>query len=245
MNKLYFILIALVVLQASQAIDLTEALNVNLRGQLKAYETFLSTLNNEHQHKDDLKKLIQLTEDALKLNDFEEKEKAITSMPTHFSQEFNEWISKKLEEAQLDGDIENAMAFYNSLLTEHNSYEDDIKKTLSILEEIHRVADLKDKVERFINLSKDFSESFDKFLKESALPNVNTRLQKTIEFFANVLKDESVPFKKEILELKAKCEEALSSDKSLEDKQKALHEVTYTDNQELNDFLQKKNLEYD
>ncbi|KAI9577975.1 uncharacterized protein LOC119641076 [Glossina fuscipes] len=244
MNKLYFILIAIVVLQGSQAIDLIGALNVNLRGQLEAYERFLSTLN-EHQHKDDLKKLIQLTEDALKLNDFEEKEKAITSMPTHFNQEFNEWISKKLEEAQVDGDIENAMAFYNSLLTEHNSYEDDIKKTLSILEEIHRVADLKDKVERFINLSKDFSDSFDKFLKESSLPNVNTRLQKTIEFFANVLKDESVPFKKEILELKAKCEKALNSDKSLEDKQKVLHEVTYTDNQELNDFLQKKNLEYD
>uniref|UniRef100_A0A1A9W6U8 Uncharacterized protein n=1 Tax=Glossina brevipalpis TaxID=37001 RepID=A0A1A9W6U8_9MUSC len=147
-------------------------------------------------------------------------------MPTNFTQEFNEWISQKLEDAQVNSDIEDAMAFYNSLLGENNSFEEEIKKTVSKLDEIHRMTDLKNKVERFVNLSKDFSENFDKFLKQNALPNVNTRLQKTIEFFDNLLKDKDVPFKKEIMEMKVKCEEALSPDKSLEDKQKVLHEVS-------------------
>ena len=198
----------------------------------------------ESKFVDELKKLIELTENALKLESADEKNKLISSAPSQFSEDFNKWIGAKLEEAQVNDDIHEAIEFYNSLLTSNTAFADEIKKTISTLDNILKESDLQQKEEKFLNLNKGFSAGFTKFLKENALPNVNHQLQKSSEFFENLLQDKDIKFASEIEALKKKTDAALGSDVSIDDKNKVLHEVSYTDNEELNDFLQKKNIEY-
>lgn len=218
-------------------------MNVNIREQLNLYGKFQKEADAA-KYADDLKKLVSLTEQALKTEGADEKNKLITSAPSHFGDEFNKWISAKLEEAQVNDDIHDAIEFYNSLLSHHPEFDAEIKKTLSTLENLLKESDLKQKEEKFLALEKNFSPEFQKFLKEHALPMVNKQLQSTADFFENLLHDKDIKFAKEIEALKNKTQAALDSKLSVDEKNKVLQEVTYTDNQELNEFLQKKNIEY-
>ncbi|KAM7352774.1 uncharacterized protein ACRADG_005158 [Cochliomyia hominivorax] len=229
--------------QIATARDLAEALNVNIREQLSLYGKFQKEADSA-KYAEDLKKLITLTEEALRTENADEKNKLITSAPSHFNEEFNTWISGKLEEAQVNDDIHDAIEFYNSLLSDHSEFDAEIKKTLSTLENFLKETNLKQKEEKFLTLEKDFSPEFHKFLKENALPMVNKRLQKTSDFFENLLLDKEIKFAKEIEALKKKTDAALDAKVSIDEKNKVLHEVTFTDNQELNEFLHKKNIEY-
>ncbi|XP_065357465.1 uncharacterized protein LOC135951705 [Calliphora vicina] len=245
MVKLWILTVLAVVAcaQIANARDVAEALNVNIREQLSLYAKFQKEADSA-KYTDELKKLVTLTEEALKIESADEKNKIITTAPSHFSAEFNTWIGAKLEEAQVHDDIHDAIEFYNSLLTTHAEHEAEIKKTISTLENLLKESDLKQKEEKFLDLEKSFSPEFQKFLKENALPTVNRQLQKTAEFFENLLHDKDIKFAKEIEALKLKTEAALESNVSIDDKNKVLQEVTYSSNEDLNEFLQKKNIEY-
>lgn len=223
--------------------DLAEALNVNIREQLNLYEKF-SKESDSASNLVDLKKLITLTEAALKSESAEEKQKLINEAHTNFSTEFNTWIGLKLEEAQVNDDIQDAIEFYSSLLTAKAEHEADIKQTLATLENLLKETDLKLKEEKFLGLTKTFTPEFEKFLKENALPSVNRQLHKSAEFFENLLGDKDIKYAKEIEALKVKTLAALESDVSIDEKNKVLQDITYTDNQDLNEYLQKKYVEY-
>lgn len=218
-------------------------MNNNIRQQLRLYDEFQKQAEAA-KFGAELKQLVELTEGALKLGSADEKSKVLTSIPSHFSEDFNKWVSMKLEEAEVNDDIHDAIEFYNSLLTANTVHGDEIKKTISTLENLLKESNLKEKENKFLNLNNEFSADFSKFLKENALPKVNQQLQKTSEFFENLLHDKDVKFATEIAALKQKTDAALSSDVSIDDKNKVLQEVTYTPNEELNDFLQMKNIEY-
>lgn len=225
------------------AVDVAEALNVNIREQLKLYSKWEAEPASAN-YLSDLKKLIGLTEGALKTAGADEKQTIINNIHSNFSPEFNTWIGAKFEDAQVNSDISDAIFYYNSLLAEKSNFEADLKKTVATLEGLLVESNLKKKEEEFLGLTKTFSPEFEKYLKDTALPGVNAQLQKTVTFFGKVLEESDVKFAKEIKELKAKTEAALADSVSVDDKNKVLQEVTVTGNQDLNEYLQKKNIEY-
>lgn len=224
------------------AADLGEALNINIREQLRLYDIFAKK-PEAAKFADDLKKLVQITEGALKTESVEEKENTINNIDKNFSDEFNKWIGAELEHAQVNEDIHGAIQFYSSLMNKPTPHEDEIKKTLATLENLLKEADLKKKETEFLALTKGFSPEFEAFLKESSLPVVNETLKKTVEFFTTLLAQNEGKFDKEVAALKAKTVAALADSVSVDEKNKVLTEVSETPNKELNDYLAKKNIE--
>lgn len=225
--------------QLSQARDIAEALNQNIREQLKGYEAFQK--QDDGSHKADLDKLVELTEAALKVNSVDEKQALIKAIPTHFSAEFNQYIATKLEEFQVNDDITDAIQFYNSLI-ENAQFVEEIKTTIATLENLLKETDLKVKEEKFLTLNKGFSAEFVDFLKNNNLPKVNQELQNIAEFFETLLVEDDIKFATEIKALKEQAEVGLAA-KTVDEKQKILYDVTNPANAELFEFLQMKFIE--
>ncbi|XP_013097321.1 uncharacterized protein LOC106080487 [Stomoxys calcitrans] len=228
--------------QVSLAADLGEALNMNIREQLRLYDIFAKD-PEAAKYSEDLKKLIQITEGALKTESVQEKEQTINTIDKNFNEEFNKWVGAKLEHAQVNDDIHAAITFYSGLLQKATPHEEEIKKTLSTLENLLKETNLKEKEDKFLGLTKTFSPEFEKFLKESSLPEVNQTLKKTAAFFATLLEQKEGKYEKEIADLKAKTEAALADSVSIDEKNKVLSEVSLTADKDLNDYLAKKNIE--
>ena len=219
---------------------MAEALNGNIREQLKGYQQFLTEA--DATHKADLEKLIEKTEAALKLADFEEKQKTINELPQSFTPEFNTWINTKLEEFQVNDDIHEAIEFYASLNAGSSDYKAETEKTIATLENLLKETDLQKKETDFTALNAGFSPEFNKFLMENALPKINRELKKTAEFFEDLLVEKNGKYETEIKALKAQAEAALG-DISVDDKQKALFEVTNPKDKALFEYLQTKFIE--
>lgn len=228
------------IIKLAQARDLAEAINVNIREQLKGYQKFVNEDNGSH--KADLEKLIEKTEAALKLTGAEEKQKILNELPQQFSAEFNEFITAKLAEEQINETIQEASEFYASLLAGHSEFKDEIEKTVSTLENLLKETDVKKKEDGFAQLNNAFTPEFSKFLQENSLPMVNRQLKNTVEFFEDLLVEKGTPFDSEIKALKTQAEAALGNI-SVEEKQKVLYEVTNPQNKELFEYLQKKFIE--
>ncbi|TMW43060.1 hypothetical protein DOY81_011858 [Sarcophaga bullata] len=97
MAKLWILTVLAVVacVQLASARDVAEALNVNIRQQLNLYDKFQKESDGA-KFVDELKKLIELTENALKLESVEKKNKIISTAPLQFSEDFNKWIGAKI-----------------------------------------------------------------------------------------------------------------------------------------------------
>uniref|UniRef100_T1PG67 Uncharacterized protein n=1 Tax=Musca domestica TaxID=7370 RepID=T1PG67_MUSDO len=215
---------------------------MNIRESLRLYDVFAKHADAA-PYADDLKKLVQITEGALKSESVEEKENTINNIHKNFSEEFNKWIGLKLEHAEVNEDIHGAITFYSSLLNQQTPHEAEIKKTIATLENMLKDTDLKKKEMDFLGLTKTFSPEFDAYLKQSSLPVLNESLQKTAQFFQALLELKEGKFDKEVTELKAMVEAALADSVSVEEKNRVLGEVTDTSNQQLNEYLAKKNIE--
>jgi len=222
-----------------EAADLAEALNHNIREQLKGYENFLA--EDDGTHKDDLTKLIELTESALVIADADEKNAIIKGIPEKFSAEFNKYISTKLEEFHVNDNIKESIQFYKSL-SKNAEHKAEVEQTIAKLEEILKNTDLKQKEEQFFGLDKAFTPEFQQFLRDNALPAVNRSLQKTEEFLETLLREPDVQFVTEITGLIEQTRAALG-DITIEEKQTALQKVTNPQPQELFEYLQKKFIE--
>jgi len=242
MTKLWIIGVFCVIalMQLTQARDLAEALDNDIREYLKGYQKFLN--EDDGTHKEDLTKLIEITETALKADGVDAKQAILKSLNDNFKPEFNKYIAEKLEEFQVNDDIQNSIEFYQSLLKTKTEFKDEIEKTIATLHDLLKEADLKKKEEGFLNFNKEFTPEFMKFLNENALPTVNRDLQKTAEFFENLLIEKDTKYATEIQELKTKAEAALG-DVSIEEKQAALYQVTNPKDHELYEYLQKKFIE--
>lgn len=221
--------------------DPAEALNNHIRGQLQQYEKYLS--QDDGAHKEDLKKLISINESALKAENYEEKQKIVSGVPDQFSAEFGAYIQGKLQEDQIAQDIVAAIAFYKGL-PNSDAHKADIEKAVAELEGLQKQADFEAKKNGFINLEKSFSPEFVAFLKQDSLPKVNHDLQSAVDFFNKVQASKEDQFASEIQALKAKAEGALADSVSIEDKQKALYDITNPNNPPLTEFLQKKFVEH-
>ncbi|XP_075149644.1 uncharacterized protein LOC142223676 [Haematobia irritans] len=228
--------------QVSLALDLGEALNMNIRDQLRLYDTFAKD-PDAAKYSEDLKKLIEITEGALKTESVEEKEKILNTIDKNFNEEFNKWIGTNLEHAQVDEDIRDAIGFYKGLLPQAAAHADEVKKTITTLENLLQDSNLKEKEDKFLGLTKTFSPEFDAFLKENSLPAITEALKRTSEFFTNVLALKEGKFEKEIEELKAMTVAAMAESVGVEEKNRILNDVTQTPNKELNEYLAKKNIE--
>ncbi|XP_073823580.1 uncharacterized protein [Musca autumnalis] len=244
MNKLLILTVFAFagLVQLSRAANLGEALNNNIRVQLRLYDIFAKDADAA-KYADDLKKLVQITEGALKTESVEEKETTINNIHTNFSEEFNQWIATKLEHAEVNDDIYGAITFYSSLLQQHTPHEAEIKKTIATLENLLKETDLKKKETEFVGLTKTFSPEFEAYLKQSSLPVIQDTLQKTLTFFQTVLDQQEGKFEKEIMALKAKVVAAMADSVSVEEKNRVLSDVSDTSNKELNEYLARKNIE--
>lgn len=221
--------------------DPAEALNNHIRGQLQQYEKYLS--QDDGAHKEDLQKLISLYESALKVENYEEKQKIVKSVTEQFSAEFGAYVQGKLQEDQVSQDIVAAIAFYKGL-PNSDAYKADIEKAVAELEGLQKETDFEAKKNGFVNLEKTFSAEFITFLKEDSLPKVNHDLQSAVDFFNKVQASKLEEFASEIETLKAKAEAALADSVSIEEKQKTLFEITNPNNPSLTEFLQKKFVEH-
>jgi hypothetical protein len=225
--------------QLTVAKDLAEALNNNLREQLKGYETFLS--QDDGTHKADLEKLIKLTESALKADTYEAKQALVKDLPAQFSAEFNQYVSTKLQEFQVNDDIADDIQFYNTLL-ENAKLHDELKKTIVTLENLLKETDLKVKVEKFAALNQSFSPALVDFLKSNSLPKVNHELQNMVEFFDALLVEDNIKYAAEIKALKVQAEAGLAAS-NVDEKQKILYAITNPSDPALFEFLQTKFIE--
>lgn len=213
-----------------------EGLNNHIRNQLHKFENFLAA--DDGSHKDELKNLITIYESALKTENFDEKQQTVKTVPSKFSPEFGEFVQTKLQDAQLTEDITNAIAFYKNL--KGDEFKADIEKVVADLDGFLKLTDVEAKKNGFLNIEKTFRPEFVNFLKKDSVPKINHDLQSAVEFFTKVLADSDVQFATEIKALKAQAEAALADGVSVEDKQKALYEITNPGNPPLTDFLQKK-----
>jgi hypothetical protein len=238
-----FFLLGLVCLAACMQItlarDVLEALNNNIRDQLQGYEKFL--VEETGPYKPDLQKLINIMETALKSEKLEEKQAILKNLQSNFSPEFNQYVSYKLENYQVNDDIRDAIEFYQALLN-NEKFKSDVEQTIATLQSILKESDLKVKEDRFMNLNKGFSPEFSRFLHDNALPQVNRELQNISQFFENLLVDDNIKFATEIRQLKQQADEGLAAN-TVDEKQKILYEVTNPKNAELYEFLQTKFIE--
>lgn len=228
-------------LKCVRSADPAEALNIHIRGQLQQYEKYLS--QDDGAHKEDLQKLISIYESALKVESYEEKQKIVNGVTEQFSADFGAYIQGKLQEDQIAQDIAAAIAFYKGL-PNSDAHKADIEKAVAELEGLQKEANFETKKNGFINLEKTFSPEFVAFLKNDSLPKVNHDLQSAVDFFSKVQASGEDQFVSEIQALKAKAEGALADSVSIEDKQKALYEITNPNNPPLTEFLQKKFVEH-
>ncbi|XP_005175593.1 uncharacterized protein LOC101891787 [Musca domestica] len=245
MAKLFILSVVATValVQVCSAVHLGEALNNNIRQHLSLYDSFAKS-PDAVKFSGDLKKLMEITEGALKIENVDEKENTINNLHTHFSADFNSWIALKLEEAEVNEDIQGAITFYSQLLKQKSSHEAEIKKTITTLETLLKENDLQKKEKEYLGLSNNFSPEFAAYLKTSSLPVINDTLQKTIKFFDSVLAQKEGKFVKEITELKAMVEGVLGESASIEEKNRVLGEVTSANNnKELHAYLTKKHIE--
>jgi len=216
-----------------------EGLNNHIRDQLQKYEKFLAA--DDGSHKEELKNLITIYESALKTENFDEKQQIVKEVPSKFSPEFGAFVQSKLQDAQLTEDITAAIAFYKNL--KGDEYKADIGKVVAELDGFLKLTDFEAKKDGFLNIEKTFRPEFVSFLKKDSLPKIHHDLQSAVEFFTKVLADSDVQFATEIKALKAQAEAALAEGVSVEDKQKALYEITNPGNPPLTEFLQKKFIE--
>ncbi|XP_068150727.1 uncharacterized protein [Drosophila tropicalis] len=233
-------MLLLALVQWAYAGNPDEALNNHIREQIQGFETILA--KDDGSHKVDLEKLIKLYESALRQDNYDEKQAIIKGVPQQFSSEFEAFIQLKLQEYQVNEDIVAAVEFYKTLLKK-NEYKDEIEKTLATLEALQKEPEVEKRKAGLSNLDKSFSPEFLNFLKQDALPKLNHDIQSAVDFFDNLLKEANVQFVDDIKALKAQAEHALGADVSIDDKQKALNEVTNPPNQELTQYLQKKFIE--
>ncbi|XP_062128128.1 uncharacterized protein LOC133840356 [Drosophila sulfurigaster albostrigata] len=238
MSKLFQIcLLSLaLVVQCVLSEEPVEGLNNHIRDQLQKYEKFVAA--DDGSHKEDLQKLIGIYESALKTENFDEKQKLIQEVPQQFSPEFGTFVQSKLQNAQLTDDINAAISFYKNL--KGDEHKADADKAVAELEGFLQLTDFEAKKNGFLNIEKTFSPEFVSFLKKDSLPKINHDLKSAVEFFTKVLADPEVQFGSEIKALKAQAEAAIPDEVSIEDKQKALYEITNPGNPPLTEFLQKK-----
>lgn len=236
-----YLTLGILSLKCVRSEDPAEALNNHIRGQLQQYENYLS--QDDGSHKEDLKKLISIYESALKADNYEEKQKIVKGVTEQFSAEFGAFVQGKLQADQVAQDIVAAIAFYKGL-PNSDAHKADIEKAVAELEGLQKQTDFEAKKNGFLNLEKSFSPEFIAFLKEDSLPKVNHDLQSAVDFFNKVQASNQQEFASEIQALKAKAEAALAESVSIEDKQKALFEITNPNNPPLTEFLQKKFVEH-
>ncbi|XP_033150397.1 uncharacterized protein LOC117134944 [Drosophila busckii] len=240
MTKLVLIcLLSLALVQCALSENPAEALNQHIRVQLQEYEKFLA--NDDGSHKEELQKLIKIYESALKTEDFAEKETIVKGVTAQFSAEFGAFVQLQLQMDQLAEDIKSAIGFYKTI---DASFKADADKAIADLQAMEQMTDFEAKKNAFLNLQTTFRPEFVEFLKKDSLPKIMLDLQNSIQFFETLLAaDANIKFASEIAALKAQAQAAMAENVSIDDKQKALFEITNPSNAELYEFLQKKFIE--
>ncbi|XP_073823582.1 uncharacterized protein isoform X1 [Musca autumnalis] len=216
--------------QVSSDREAGEAINNYFRQQLSLYDSFAKA-PEATKFTDDLKKLIQATEDALKIESLEEKQNAFNNLHTNIGPEFGDWIVAKLLDAKVNEVIAGEITFYKQLLKQKSAHEAEIRKTIATLEGLLKESDFETK---FVDVSTNFSP-----VKDSTLPVINDTLQKTVKFFETILGQNEGKFVKEITDLKTKVEGVLGDEVSVREKIDILQEISM----ELDTYLTKKQIE--
>ncbi|XP_053959743.1 uncharacterized protein LOC128864207 [Anastrepha ludens] len=228
--------------QLSFAATIAESIDGDLRENLSAYNKILPDV--DAAYKADLEKLIGQTEAALKETDHKEKTRILDGLHGSFPEDFNKYLSKKLQELNIDAEVERSLEFYKALLekAESNDFKPDIEKAIETLNAITKEADAAKKVESYSKFTKDLSASFQEFLKKQNLPQIEKGLSGAIKFFDGLLAESDVQYKEEIAALKTQAEAGLAA-ATLEEKQKVYYEITNPANKELFNYLKEKYVE--
>ncbi|XP_017467132.1 PREDICTED: uncharacterized protein LOC108359680 [Rhagoletis zephyria] len=228
--------------QLSTAASIAEAIDIDLRENLSSYNKILPEV--DAAHKADLEKLITQTETALKETDPKEKNKILDALHGAFPEEFNQYLSKKLQELHIDADIQRSLSFYTTLLekTEAGEWKQDIEQAIANLNSITSETDAAKKVELYAQFSKQLKTDFQDFLKKQTLPQIEQSLSGTIKFFDGLLAEADAPHKNEIAALKTQAEAGLAAT-TLEEKQKIYYEITNPADKELFNYLKEKYIE--
>ncbi|XP_073823581.1 uncharacterized protein [Musca autumnalis] len=225
--------------QGSSDRDLGEVINNNIRQRLSLYDSFAKA-PEATKFTDDLKKLIQATEDALKIESVEEKKNVVNNLHTLTGPEFGDWIGPKLLDAEVNEVIAGEITFYKQLLKQKSAHEAEIRKTIATLEGLLKESDIATK---FMDVRTNFSPEFYAYVEDSTLPVINDTLQKTVKFFETILGQNEGKFVKEITDLKTLVEGVLGDEVSVLEKRGILKEISSASNMELHTYLTKKQIE--
>ncbi|XP_067620245.1 uncharacterized protein [Eurosta solidaginis] len=225
--------------QLSHAASIAEVIDNDLRVNLNGYYKILAEV--DAAHKANMEKLIAQTEAALKETDHKEKTKILDSLNSAFPEDFNLYLNKKLQELNVDVEIERSLSFYKALLEkpEKDAFQAEIEKAVETLSALLKETDAAKKVESFAQFSKDLSGSFKEFLAKATLPEIEKSLNGAIAFFDGLLDQADIKFKDEIAALKQQAEGGLTA-ATLEEKQKTYYEITNPENKELFNYLKEK-----
>lgn len=228
--------------QLSFAASIAEAIDADLRVNLDGYNKILASV--DEAHKANLEKLIAQTEAALKETDSKAKTTILDGLAGSFPEEFNQYLHKKLQELNVDGEIQNSLEFYKALLPKSDSaeFKADIEKSIESLNAIAKEADAAKKVESYLKFTQDHRAGFQEYLKKQTLPEIEKSLNGAIKFFDGLLADADIKHKDEIAALKVKAEGGLTA-ATLEDKQKIYFEVTNPENKDVFNYLREKYVE--
>ncbi|XP_011181143.2 uncharacterized protein LOC105211434 [Zeugodacus cucurbitae] len=228
--------------QLSFAASIAEAIDADLRVNLEGYNKILAAV--DETHKANLEKLIAQTEAALKEADHKQKTSILDGLAGAFPEEFNQYLHKKLQELNVDGEIQQSVDFYKGLLekSESGEFKADIEKSIERLNAIAQEADAAKKVESYLQFTQDHRAGFQEYLKKQTLPQIETSLNGAIKFFDGLLAQADIKHKEEITALKVKAEGGLTA-ASLEDKQKIYFEVTNPENKDVFNYLREKYIE--
>ncbi|CAD6997445.1 uncharacterized protein LOC101454295 [Ceratitis capitata] len=244
MAKFYLValLCAAACAQLSSAANIADAIDADLRVNIEGYNKILATV--DEAHKANLEKLIAQTEAALKETDHKEKTKILDGLNGAFPDEFNQYLNRKLQELNIDGEVQQSLDFYKALLenAESNEFKADIEKAIATLTTISQETVAAKKVESYLQFTQDHRASFQEFLKKQTLPQIEKSLNGAIKFFDGLLAEADIKHKDEIVALKAQAEGGLAA-ASLEDKQKIYYEITNPENKELYNYLKEKYIE--
>lgn len=228
--------------QLSFAASIAEAINADLRVHLEGYNKILAGV--DEAHKADLEKLIAQTEAALKEADPKAKNTILDGLTGSFPTEFNQYLNRKLQELNVDGEIQQSLDFYKGLLSksEASEFKADIDESIESLKAIAQEADVGKKVDRYLKFTQVHRASFQEYLKKQTLPQLEKSLNGAIKFLDGLLAEADIKHKDEIAALKVKAEGGLTTT-SLEDKQKIYYEVTNPENKDVFNFLREKYIE--
>lgn len=226
----------------SFAASIAEAIDADLRVNLDGYNKIL--VGVDEAHKANLEKLIAQTEAALKETDSKAKTTILDGLTGTYPEEFNQYLNKKLQELNVDGEIQQSIEFYTALLpkSESGEFKTDIEKSIERLNAIAKEADAAKKVESYLKFNQDHRASFQEYLKNQTLPQIENSLNGAIKFFDGLLAETDIKYKDEIAALKVKAEGGLTA-ASLEDKQKVYFEVTNPENKDVFNYLREKYVE--